>query len=82
MHFYVVRGSGCLSNKRRGNQENEDHEVIDLTTPEWDNAGEGIQSKLGFFILLIQLRNWWFWYGRDTTRKKVRGFDFVIQLIN
>ncbi|GJS96341.1 ulp1 protease family, C-terminal catalytic domain-containing protein [Tanacetum coccineum] len=39
--MYTVRRSGRLYNKRTGNQGNDQDEVIDLTAPEWDDAGEG-----------------------------------------
>ncbi|GJR39036.1 hypothetical protein Tco_1214720 [Tanacetum coccineum] len=38
--MYTVQRSGRLYNKRTRNQENDQVEVIDLTTPEWDDAGE------------------------------------------
>ena len=45
MFFFLVRRSGRLSKIRKGNQDNGDYEVIDLTTPEWNNAGEGIHFE-------------------------------------
>nr|GFC27088.1 hypothetical protein [Tanacetum cinerariifolium] len=44
------RRSGRVSNRKKRTQEDDEYEVIDLTTKEWDRAGDDEVESLGLII--------------------------------